>query len=636
MMGRRGLIPGVGLIAWLALGCEARPAPQAVEPTSPAAAAPSVAAEVKPVPPGEVPAWKLGDERRYTVRLESEARVDDSPLTEFVLNAELTLVAVEADRERVVLHAAFAKQKLETTLRGKASEFLPLERELSSPFLFELGKGGAWTATSFSDTPSSLVVGLRYSVAAALQAHSGTAESFTAVERDATGRYEARYERTDAPSTFKKTKLRYLALHAKAPAALTQSRADAFLPQIEQSSSTLKLAAPGVVESLESNESVRTGNGQMLPVESKTALALRPISATSVAPPKLAAYRAPFERAARYTPERPWVPRVDPAQNDEAKIGARSLEGLLAELRSIGPVGPDATTDQKRANEQARGELYTALEAMVRSRAGTVPRLVALVRADDPLKTIALDALGSSGSADAQSALLKLIRERKLEPSAEKLATISLTRAVRPTADTLAGMVELLDVPRLKTQATYGLGTAVRRLREAGEEQRARAVLDIVLARLQKATSAIGQITALRAIANSGHEAAYPLVEPLLAASDDEVRAAAVESLQIMQLPAADRQLGRSLTSDSNQSVRLAAARAIRLRAMTPELESAALTTGRSDADPHVRLAAIRILASWAPDHPKLRTQLRELAAGEKEEAIRRELEVALAPSTTG
>ena len=207
----RAFIEGAALFALLGgSGCDAKAPGHSTAPSRGAVVVPASHSST-PVParsPAKLPDWKQGDLRTYRVRLRSEARVGGQPLTQFVFTAELTIVSLDVSAERVLLRASLTKPSFETTLDGKAREFLPIERELSLPYGFELGSGGQWVATSFSDEPSALAVGIREALAAALQAPtSNTGSSFTAQEFDPTGEYEVRYTKGADPRTWRKRKL---------------------------------------------------------------------------------------------------------------------------------------------------------------------------------------------------------------------------------------------------------------------------------------------------------------------------------------------------------------------------------------------------------------------------------------------
>lgn len=610
------------------LGCESEPSTPAraaaSSETAPAPAASSAAVSVAPRSTSTaLPGWRAGERRRYSLALESDTHLGESPLTEFTLKGALLVTAVDAGADRILLAATLESAAFVTKLEGKQKEFDALVTLLEKPFLFELGRGGVLTALHFPDEPSGLVVGLRQLFAGALQAEVDAKHRVSREEFDATGTYEAVYAPAGTPKKLEKTKTRYLSLHGAADARQDVSR---YLPKVVRSLGTLELSESGVVESIVLDEAVRSTGDQMMPLDSSNRLTLERAALEQVKPAALADLAKLVERSAHFTARKPWKAKVLLGANDEARIRGRTLEGVLAAYEKL---GPKATSDDagKDARTRSQTDLFGALEALVRSRPGTTERAVRLIKKGGPAAGPLIDALGSSGDARAQKALYDLIKTGKLDPTLRKLAAISLSRAQHPTEATITALVELLSDRPLRIQAMYGLGTCIRRLREGGEEARAKRALDVVLGSLVTAGDNIAKITALRAVANSGHEAALPAVTPFLQVEDEEVRAAAVESLQIMQLPQIDALLARSLGSDKSSIVRLAAARAFLPRKHSAELEAAAASAALADTDGHVRLGALRALGGWLPAHPAIRQSISRVAASEKQESIRKEAE---------
>jgi hypothetical protein len=106
----------------------------------------------------------------------------------------------------------------------------------------------------------------------------------------------------------------------------------------------------------------------------------------------------------------------------------------------------DAGADDQ-SHDQRHAELFGALEAIVRQRPEAVAAAVTLIKAGDELGVTVLNALGSSGHAEAQHALLRLIEKKQLSAEQLKLAAIALSRSPRPTKKTIAGLVRLFDEP---------------------------------------------------------------------------------------------------------------------------------------------------------------------------------------------
>ena len=74
----------------------------------------------------------------------------------------------------------------------------------------------------------------------------------------------------------------------------------------------------------------------------------------------------------------------------------------------------------------------------------------------------------------------------------------------------------------------------------------------------------------------------------------------------------------------------MAAGRAARLKQPTPALEAAVAKTARADANPNVRLGALRVLTAWLHVQPSLRAVVEQIAEQETQQAIRAEARAAL------
>ena len=111
---------------------------------------------------------------------------------------------------------------------------------------------------------------------------------------------------------------------------------------------------------------------------------------------------------------------------------------------------------------------------------------MALINKRDKADVAMIDALGSSGTVEAHRALVAILKARKLDPVRLKVAAIALSRTQHPTRESVEGLQALLDVPGLRIQAMYGLGTSIRQLRAAGEEAEAERLLPIIVDRLRR------------------------------------------------------------------------------------------------------------------------------------------------------
>ena len=90
------------------------------------------------------------------------------------------------------------------------------------------------------------------------------------------------------------------------------------------------------------------------------------------------------------------------------------------------------------------------------------------------------------------------------------------------------------------------------------------------------------------------------------------------------------------MSSDAVTGVRQAAARAALLRTATPELVAAAKSAAQGDKSPHVRLAAVSVLERFSATQNELVSVLKDVAAKDPEETIRKEAKRIVAASEQG
>jgi hypothetical protein len=595
-------------------GCrgEAADAPPSASSATTAAARSMSASPSLPEPPPERArsSFERGLRASYTVQLESEATMQGSPLTQFSLNGALELWAIDVSAERIVLRGKLLSPKLTTALPGKAEEFRSLEPALMEAFAFELLPGNVLGQVWVPPARSGLVAGIQKVLASAVQGGDRGEPAFVVVEQDTVGAYRAHYQRDSARGSFEKRKLAY----GRSAPALGGPASQ--LPQIEESRGRIRFDENARLVSSSATERI-VAVGMTGSVVSRSSVSLERTAVSVVAerpdPAALLAALRPFDELT--------LPSKAPERTDAARIAGRSLPQVLASLRAQGEPPTDPAAQEAFANQRA--DLFGALQGLIREQPSVAAQLSALVASDDALSPVLLDALSASGAPTAQRAMLALLPNKHLAAKPRRMLIISLSRAQKPTRETTDALVRLLSDSSSRTQAMYGLGTCIRRLRSDGEARRARQLLDVVLAKLDQADSTVARVTALRALANAGDELAFPKVEPLLGSEDEEVRAAAVESLQLVNLPQAVTALADALTKDPSREVRLAATRAMFAHEPSAPLVLATRTVAQKDQNAHVRLSAVRALGAWLTARPELRDVLTGIAETDSEQQIR-------------
>lgn len=619
---RRRLLLLGGIPLTLVLACsrsEPKADAHAKTPTTSVSPAATGAATPAVAPATALPAFRPGEQRVYQVRLHSSATVQGSPLTQFELTGQLLLQRVPSDEQKVALLAVVAQPHFDSKLPIDPSEFEPHAHQLTEPFCFSLGPGGKLLEHRYVDQPSSLVVGIRQLLASAFQALPLERASWLSDELDASGLYRVRYQRRDDDS-YAREKLAYQ------PGSRNEG---SLLPQVISSTGQTHFDGEGRLLRWASDEQLSGAQSGIAAIDAATSMSLQLQRDAPLPGPRLAGLAARLAQAKVYPADQPWALQPNGEQMDQARLAGRSLDELLGGLRAfLGKLDDPALTPSNdpaaQAERSAHANLFEGLVAFIRLYPARVESLTQRVLRQDALGPTLISALGSAGSNEAHSALERIVRTKSLDAQWRRSAAISLSRTPTPSAQSTAVLESLLEDPTLGTQAAYGLGTSVRRLRELGDEDGAEKLMGLLLQRLNEASDPLAQVTLLRAIANSGHEAAFPAVQPFLVAKNDQVRASALEAVRLIKLPEAERALISALGGDPVKKVRLAAVQSLAVRARTANLEAAVTRAALNDAAPHVRLAAVELLGQWLEDAPSLRAPLQQVATTDAEEQIRK------------
>ena len=176
----------------------------------------------------------------------------------------------------------------------------------------------------------------------------------------------------------------------------------------------------------------------------------------------------------------------------------------------------------------------------------------------------------------------------------------------------------------------FGLCTAARRLREAGDAARSREISERLVALLRAAKQTDDQIRCLRGIANSAYSAALPAVRPFVSAPDASLRVAAIEATRLMDDPAVDAFISGPMGKDADAGVRRAAVQVAARRAPSAPLAAALSEVALHEADSATRQHAVELLGRWLAQDAKLRGVLEKVVASDGRPEIREAAKQAL------
>lgn len=593
------------------LGCRERAA--APEPAVTAPVAPRLA-------------FAVGRRQPYRVEVRTDLAVtgDDHPV-----RLELQgVLQVEAHTEVDPVRLALVLEQVKLTAPGQpGADTSRAVATLERPVLASFEAGRVKELRAAPD-PDPLAAGLIRTVVAGLQlgASEYGAEGWTAIEQDAAGEYDVEY-RVESPGRYRTRKTRYHGVARPAGGALPIG-VD-LTPQIVSSRGSLEVEA-GVLHRREWRDELRAMLGAGADARSTTELRLeRAGPATPVKElarwEELTAILVPLGERGRRT-----GPHLD---FDVARTAGTTFAQTLQELEALasGPRGATPLTEEQKGQAlRQEGRLVSALAAFLRQDDARVGVVTARVRAGSPTARRLLEALGAAGTPRAQEALAGLALDPKQAVATRELAAHSLVRSQRPTEASVRALESMLADDRLRQYGLLGLGTYCRELRAGGDPATADAIARRLGDALAAATSRTDRVLALRAVANSGHEALLERVRPLLADADPTLRGAAVEALRLMKVPEVDPLITAAL-GDARASVRRAALNAAEVREPTSALLAAVSQAARASADAGTRKDAVLLLERWLPAHPELRTTLQQIAASEADGTVRQLAERAAA-----
>lgn len=574
-------------------GCS-RPEARREQSVAPASAAPGSGAHAL----GTAVVWSSAQQQNLRVHVDSKVTVSSttSDTLTVVLDADVALVGRAAGSEQEVL-AQLSQIKL-SAARTTDAELEAMRAQLSEPALYYFA-GGRLERARVARSAAPLVANLHETLAAALQLVAGPpgAATWTADERDASGDYQVKYERT--ASGFSKHKARYQAQETQL--AMAMGNLD-LTPQVVASTGNVTLAGSFFAR-IAASETLNVGTSG---TQATTNLSLESRGAVPLA-------SAPdWSKAASQTELTSALSKRRPAQSltDTARAQGKTFAAVLAELEQQeqdphkaetwgsenGAALPEAEREVRRARVAVRSETFGTLAALLKLDDKNVALAEAAVRRRSKATTRVEDALAAADTARSQQALVGLAGDTSRADDARLSSATSLIRVQTPTDATLQALAGWIHDPLLASHAIHGLGSVSRRLRDTGDAQRSELAAKPLLAELESAKTDSARIQALRGIANSGYAAAFNAVQALLASKNRDVRGAALEALRHMRSDKVDPLLAERLKAETDVEVRLAALNAIKVRECS-KLLSAALVTAAEDTEGRVRLKAVALLA---------------------------------------
>ncbi len=618
------------LAAGLLLGC------QSGSSTGPS---PAVSAKVDARP---TLIWSDGARYAYTFSLTSGAEVTGQRTMEFTLSSQAMLDVRQAGPGDVEFAAVLNDAHFTAKDPENQPEFDALARELATPFTFKLHEG-ALAETRFPLETTAFAASIRRTLASLLQfpvqPSIVNGDVWTAKETDATGNYEAEYRR-NPDGTVAKRKLRY---EARAVSRNSLANFASIVPEVARSSGTWRFGSEPALGAEPAHLRLERVEASDTIVSKLTAAAA--ISADTSA--KLA-----FVRQARPEPRFAWDnllastrvfamgerigPKVSPASYDKIRIGNYTFASALKELEKQGQdprsnelfdkVRGEADKPEELGEREGRlksqAQVFTAMAAILRAEPAHIPAVLSRIRAGSSAARPLIDALSSAGTLPAQRALIELMHDEKAPKGVRRTAAFALTRTSNASAETIDALAHEIDSELLRVYALYGLGTLGRHLAEAGEAARAAAITEILTTELGKADTPSRQVDALRGIANSGADSAFPAVRPFFESKVAKVHVAAIDAIRLMHRPEVDPILADALANGS-EDLKLAALDAASVREPSAPLAKGLQSLADSTDRPGLRLKIVRVMGSWLKQRPEFKSPLLKFAQSDESEQVR-------------
>jgi hypothetical protein len=582
--------------------------------------------------------WQHDDTHGYRLQLSSVLGLGAGrPLVSFELRGRVLLhvqKSVGSSHEFVmsIPDATFSEASI-----GNDTDFQALAKELATPMGFTIENGKLKTV-SVDRSWSSFAASIARTVAAAFQVPLPSvdpkARTWRTQEIDTTGTYDAEYS-VLSPLSLSKRKLAYQSL--KVGQIQFGNLKTNLSPEVLSATGSLEFTPDGRLKSSKLEEKTNLPMGQAAKVTSSTKLFLELHSAD---PPAQIDWKAALADARTLDATAPYTGPIR-ADYDQLRIGSYTYESALAEIRKHAEerarAASSTTTDdppEAQRELQERAGVFRAMAAILRAHPERIPDAVAEIRRKGRAARTLIDALSTANTNESMSALVRLVNDASLDEDWRGASARGLIRVQRTTPESIAALTSLLERPRLRVHALYGLGSVARRLEEEGRTQESQAVLQTLLRELRKKQPPTSTAQTLRGIANSGLNSAFESVTPFLQDPAEEVRGAAVIALGSMKDARVDALIVRALLTDPKKSVRRAAAEGASLREASDTLITGLQNAVTADPDVKVRRQVLDTLIAWLPNHPELRVSLETVASRDDRPSLKRSAQDALSPKT--
>jgi len=317
-----------------------------------------------------------------------------------------------------------------------------------------------------------------------------------------------------------------------------------------------------------------------------------------------------WQEASLPTPPPPVAGEKEPALPDDLRGTTTSL--LLASFLQLDPQDVDG-----------RGRVLARLSSLLERDANALAEAARLIREGGPGARILAELLGGVQNVEGQTALARVVGDERLEPDVRAAAirsTILVDEPSKPLIDSLRAQLDQKDAD-LRHRAMVAFGAGAQHVLESQPELAETMTRDL-LERGRTARSLDERIAVLRALGNTGNDAALAALLQAASDPDPSVRAAAIRALRFQTNPLASSAVREALTHDSSEEVRRAALFAAEFLPAAA-LVDAVVAVARTDSDHALRGEAMRVLAKMARTEPEALQALTDLASQDPDPQVR-------------
>jgi hypothetical protein len=302
------------------------------------------------------------------------------------------------------------------------------------------------------------------------------------------------------------------------------------------------------------------------------------------------------------------------------ELGDETLESLLAELGKA-ESAKDPNFDSTSLYLKFKALVYIHPESCV-----TLGKVLSIASAGSLTMSILPNALSMNGHPQAQASLVEAIRAHSQDKSALFSLIPALATVDEPTPESVKTLMDLAfnsQDSEIVSAAQLALGAQVRRLARSSPES-ADKVVDRFIQEIKASSSPNKTQQLLLALGNAGSVRALPEISRFARGASPDLRTVALYALRFIDSPEAEAVLVSALTSDKENSVRLAAADALSFRKMTQTTFKAQYEVFSMNSDVNVRLIVLQNLWKAHEAFPEVRRLVKRAAAKDPSTDIRK------------